>query len=100
MAAIAFFCIELLSPVRTFFWWSGAYISGNYLLFSGITVLIAGIVGMYGAVIGKKRGAVLMFATGIIILLSASLLFTFIGIFMLAGGIFTIREKPQQDSLR
>lgn len=98
IAAIAFSCVAIGSLMPTLYWWANFSVPSSNLIIAAIPVFVAGLIGMYGAVIGKKRGAVLMLATGIVIVLIVNLTFAFIGVMMVAGGIFTIREKPQEET--
>ena len=91
---LAISCFELVFRFRQAFWWTGGlYVYGQALVFTSITGVACGIVGAYGASIGKKMGGGLMITAGVITLICTSELFIFSGIFLLAGGLIAMRER-------
>jgi hypothetical protein len=57
--------------------------------------VVAGILGISGAAVGKKRGGVLMILGAISVLIGASLLGLISFILLLIGGVLALREKTE-----
>ena len=60
---------------------------------SGISCFAAGVVGIFGGVVGKKLGGVLMIVAGVLALLGASLFGFFPFVLLLLGGVIALGEK-------
>ena len=99
VVAIGASIFQLVLRIRTIFWWSiSAPISGEALLVSGAIGFIAGIFGVYGASIGKKRGAGIMIATGALISIATSFSVMLFGLLLFFGGIIALREGRQKNT--
>jgi hypothetical protein len=61
---------------------------------------VAGILGIYGSVVGAKRGGVLMILGAIFVLIGASLLGLIAFVLMLTGGVLALREKTQTELVK
>jgi hypothetical protein len=97
--AIGASIFQLVLRIRTIFWWSiSVPISGEALLVTGAIGLFAGIFGVYGASIGKKRGAGIMIVTGALISIATSFSVMLFGLLLFFGGIIALTEKPQKNN--
>lgn len=97
VVAIGASIFQLVLRIRTIFWWSiSAPISGEALLVSGAIGFIAGIFGVYGALIGKKRGAGIMIAAGALISIATSFSVMLFGLLLFFGGIIALTESRKK----
>jgi hypothetical protein len=87
--------VQLANSGSGFFWWSGSVVYGEIVVVSGLIAFAAGIIGLFGASIGKKLGGRIMIVAGFFGLISAPLYGVVFGGLMIAGGVVALIEKPK-----
>lgn len=83
--------------------WNSSFGSQSQYYINGVSqlstlvalTLIAGIIGIVGAVIGKKIGGALMILAAVLVVIGSSFFGVLSLILFLLGGILALREKPQ-----
>lgn len=89
-----FSILQVINSGSGFVWWNGRFVYGIVVFFSGIIDLAAGIIGSYGAFIGKKQGGNIMITAGILGLLCAPIYGIVFGGLLILGGAIAYIEKP------
>ena len=86
--------LQLISSKEGFFWWNVSGVYGAVVIVSGMIGLAAGIIGSYGAFVGKKLGGKFMISSGILGLLCAPIYGVVFGSLLIAGGTVALLERP------
>jgi hypothetical protein len=63
-----------------------------------IVSFIAGILGIVGGAVGKKKGGVLMIIGGILAIFGSGLYGLLALVLLIVGGVFALKEKPATTS--
>ncbi len=92
---VIFSVIQVANSGSGFFWWSGSVVYGEIGIVAGLILLAAGIIGLYGSVIGEKLGGGLMIVAGLFGLISNPIYGAVFGSLLVAGGIAALMEKPK-----
>jgi hypothetical protein len=91
--------LSLLNSGSGFFWWNNRLVFGAATILIGIGGLAVGILGLYGAYLGKKKGGTIMIAAGVLGVVVAPLVGFVLGGLLIAGGIFALLERPRKATI-